>query len=68
MSGVGIQALLPLFGIHAALTHYEIMALVEMARALGNAYRLAASEPGSSVLYGRFTLNFCRAIVACVAH
>ncbi|WP_315766994.1 MULTISPECIES: hypothetical protein [unclassified Bradyrhizobium] len=68
MSSVGVQALmLPLIGIHSVLTRHELMGLLEMARALGNSYRLAASEPGSSVLYGRFTLNFCKTIVACLA-
>lgn len=34
------------------------MEMVEIIRALGNSYRLAALEPGSGFLYGRFTFNF----------
>lgn len=58
---------LTLVGIHSALTHHEFIGLIEIVRVLGNSYRLASSEPGSGVLYGRFTFNFCMAIVASVA-
>lgn len=68
MSSIGIHALLPPFAsIHLMLTHHEFMEAIELVRALGNSYRLAASEPGSSVVYGRFTLDFFRTIVACLA-
>ncbi|SEN94903.1 hypothetical protein [Bradyrhizobium sp. OK095] len=68
MSNIGIQALLlPLAGIHLMLTHHELMGMIEFVRALGSSYRLAASEPGSSLLYGRFAFNFCRSAVAWVA-
>ncbi|OAF14891.1 hypothetical protein AYJ54_40655 [Bradyrhizobium centrolobii] len=68
MSSIDIQALLmPLAGMHSVLTHHELMGMIEFVRAFGNSYRLAASEPGASILYGRFTFNFCRVVVACVA-
>ena len=68
MSNIGIQALLlQLASIHLMLTHHELMEAIELGRALGNSYRLAASEPGSSVVYGRFTLDFFRTIVAFLA-
>jgi hypothetical protein len=45
MSSLGIQALmLPLAGLHSALTHHELMGMLEFARILGNSYRLASSE------------------------
>lgn len=48
MSSVGIQALLlPLLGIHSAVTHHELMGVFEIARGLGTSYRFASSEPGS---------------------
>lgn len=67
MNSIGIQALLPLASSHLMVTHHELMEMIEFVRALGNSYRLAASEPGSSVIYGRFTLDFFRTIVACLA-
>jgi hypothetical protein len=68
MSNLGIHTLLlSLLGIHSALTHHEFMGMIEIVRALGNSYRLAALEPGSSFLYGRFAFNFCRVVVSCVA-
>ncbi|RXT35440.1 hypothetical protein [Bradyrhizobium betae] len=68
MSNLGIQALLlPLASIHLMLTHHELMETIELVRALGSSYRLAALEPGSSFLYGRFALNFCRSAVALAA-
>jgi hypothetical protein len=68
MSNIGIQALLlPLASIHLMLTHHEVMEAIELVRALGGSYRLAASEPGSSLLYGRFAFNFCRSAVVLVA-
>ncbi|MBR1132195.1 hypothetical protein [Bradyrhizobium iriomotense] len=68
MSSVGIQALLlSLLGIHSALTHHEIMALLAIVRGLGASYRFASSEPGAGVFYGRVTLSFCRLIAAGIA-
>ena len=68
MSNVGVQVLLlPLASVHLMLTHHEFMEAIELVRALGSSYRLAASEPTSSVVYGRFSLNFFRTIVACLA-
>lgn len=69
MSSIGIQALLlPLLGIHSALTHQELMGLFEITRGLRTSYRFASSEPGAGALYGRFTLNFCRIIAGGVTH
>ena len=69
MSGTGIQVLLlPLLGIHSALTHQELMGLFEITRGLGTSYRFASSEPGAGVLYGRFTLSICRIVAGAVAH
>jgi hypothetical protein len=62
-----IATLLPLAGTHLMLTHLEPMEMVGFVRALGNSYRLAASEPGSSVIHGRFILDFFRTIVVCLA-
>jgi hypothetical protein len=68
MSSFGIQSLLlPLASIHLMLTHHELMEAIELVRALGSSYRLAASEPGSSLLYGRFAFNFCRSAMVWVA-
>jgi len=67
MSTIGIQALLALASTHLMLTHLELTETIELVRALGNSYRLAVSEPGSSVVYGRFTLDFFKTIVACLA-
>ncbi len=62
MSNIGIQALM------LALPHYELMGVAEIARALGNSYRVAILEPGSSALYGRFICSFCRITVARMAY
>ena len=68
MSSDGTQALMqPPVGIHMAGTHNELVGLLEIARVLVNSYRLASSEPGSGVLHGRFTFNFCRTFVAGIA-
>jgi len=48
-------------------THNEFVGLLEIARVLVNRYRSASSEPWSGVVYGRFTFNFCRTIVAGIA-
>ncbi|MDI3559187.1 hypothetical protein [Bradyrhizobium sp. Arg816] len=64
MSSVGIQVLLlPLAGIHLAMAYHELTGVLEIARVLGNSYRLASSDPGSGALHGRFILDFCRTIV-----
>ncbi|WP_247499234.1 hypothetical protein [Bradyrhizobium sp. 149] len=68
MNNIGIQALLlPLASTHLMLTHHDLMAMIEIVRALGNSYRLAASEPGSSFLHGRLAFNFCRGVVMWLA-
>ena len=68
MSELGIQLLmLPLAGLHMAPAHNEVTGWLEIARALGNSYRLASSGLGLGALYGRFIFTFCRTIVAVVA-
>jgi hypothetical protein len=68
MSTIGIEALLlQLASVHLTLTHHQLMEAIELVRALVSSYRLAASEPDSSVIYGRFSLDFFRTIVACLA-
>ena len=62
MSNFGIQALM------LAFPQYELMEMAEITRALGNSYRLAVLEPGSSALYGRFICSFCRITVARMAY
>ncbi|CCE10796.1 hypothetical protein BRAS3843_530008 [Bradyrhizobium sp. STM 3843] len=65
MTSIGIQTLmLPLIGIHSALIRHELMEMLEIARILGNSCRLASSEPGSSLMYGRFTFDFCKTVAA----
>lgn len=61
-----IGALLPFAGTYSMLTHLELTEMIGFVRALGNSYRLAASEPGSSVIHGRFALDFVRTLVACL--
>lgn len=68
MTGLGIQTwVLSLIGIRAALSHREYLEILEVLRILGNSYRLASLGAGSSVIYGRFTFDFCRIIAACTA-
>jgi hypothetical protein len=68
MTGLGLQAwLLSLIGIRAALAHREYLEILEVIRILGNSYRLASLGVGSTVVYGRFTLDFCRVIAAGIA-
>ena len=68
MIGSGFQALMPpLADIHWVLAHSELTAVLELLRILGNSYRLATSEVGSTLLYGRFAFHVCRSIVASVA-
>jgi hypothetical protein len=64
MTGLGLQTVLSLIGIRSALAHHEIMEMLEVLHALGNAYRLASSGMNLGVVYARFTLNFCKAIPA----
>jgi len=62
------QALMPpLVDIHWTLAHSELTAALELLRILGNSYRLATSEVGSSLLHGRFAFHFCRIIMAGIA-
>ena len=65
MTSLCIQAwVLPLIGIRSALAHSEIMEMLEVLDFLGNSYRLASSGGSSSVVYSRFTFDFCRAFAA----
>lgn len=59
MNEVGLQDL--------AAAHNEVTGWLEIARAVGNSYRLASSGLGFGALYGRFIFTFCRTIVAVVA-
>jgi hypothetical protein len=69
MTGLGIHVwLLSLIGIRSAATCHEVAAMLEMIHIFGNAYRLASSGVVSSGLYGRFTLGFCRTLVASAAN
>ena len=64
MTGVGLQAVLPFIGTRSAFAHHEVMEMLEVLHALGNSYRLASSGIGLGVVYARFMLGFCRAIIA----
>jgi hypothetical protein len=64
MTGIGLQAVLPLIGIRSALAHHEIMEMLEVLHAFGNSYRLASSGMNLGVVYARFALGFCRVIPA----
>ncbi|MBR1119945.1 hypothetical protein JQ628_00355 [Bradyrhizobium lablabi] len=65
MTGLGIHIwLLSLIGIRSAATYHEVAAMLGMIHIFGNAYRLASSGIVSSGVYGRFTLGFCRTLVA----
>jgi hypothetical protein len=64
MTGSGIQAwVLCLIGIRSASAYQEIATMLEMIHVLSNSYLLASSGAGSSVLYGRSAIGFCRAAV-----
>jgi hypothetical protein len=64
MTGSGIHAwVLPLIGGRSDFAYQEIATMLEMIHVLGNSYRLASSGLVSSVLYGRFALGFCKALV-----
>ena len=60
MTGLGVQMLLPLVGIRSAFVQHEVLEILEIAQALGNAYRLASSGAGLSCFCGRFALGFYR--------
>ena len=60
----GMQAwVLCLIEVRSASAYQEIAPMLEMIRVLGNSYRLASSGVGSGVLYGRFAIGFCRALL-----
>lgn len=64
MTGSGIHAwVLPLIGGSSAFLYQEIAPMLELIHVLGNSYRLASSGLVSSILYGRFAMGFCRAVV-----
>lgn len=64
MTALGIHAwLLSSIGIRTAFFNREIMEMLELLHALGNSYRLASLGVGSALVYGRFTLGFCRTVV-----
>ena len=63
---LGIQMWAQLLsGIRMAFGHVYPTELAGFLQILGNAYRLASpTDGGSGVVYGRFTVGFCRAIAA----
>jgi hypothetical protein len=63
MTGLGVQILLPLVGIRSAFAQHEIMEILEIVQALGNAYRLASSGASLSCFCGRFALGFYRSVL-----
>jgi hypothetical protein len=64
MTNPGLLAyVLPLIGIRSAFAVHEVMETIEVFRALGNCYRLACSEAGSSVSYARLTLDFVKTTI-----
>lgn len=66
MTSLGIQAWVQLLsGFRMAFAHAGLAEPFNVLQVLGNSYRLASTTGGgSSVVYGRFTVGFCRAIVA----
>jgi hypothetical protein len=67
MTGLGIQALtLLLNGLRIGFGHNNVMELLEVLRIFAHSYRLASMGNGSGVVSGRFTLAFCRTVVAAV--
>lgn len=68
MTGVGIQTLLPFFGIRSAMVSYEIMEFLAFLHVLGNSYRLATSGVRLGSIYGRFTWGFCRTVAGAVGN
>ncbi len=66
MISLGIQMWAQLLnGIRMAFGHMYLTELSGFLQVLGNAYRLASTtDGGSGVVYGQFTVGFCRAIAA----
>jgi len=63
MTNAGILTwMLTLIGIRSTFAHHEIMEAVELLRAVGNSYRLACSETGSTLVYFRLIFNFLKVI------
>ena len=64
MISLGIQMWAQLLnGIRMAFGHVYLTELAGFLQILGNAYRLASpTDGGSGVVYGRFTVGFCRAV------
>jgi hypothetical protein len=54
---------LPLIGIRSAFAHHEIMETIALFRAIGDCYRLACSEAGSSLVNAQLTFNFFKTTV-----
>jgi hypothetical protein len=69
MSSLGLQAWVQLLnGIRTAFGHSEFMELFEVLHVLCNSYRLASSGVSSSIVYGRFTVDFFKAFVAGIVY
>ena len=66
MTSLGIQMWVQLLnGVRMAFGHMYLTELSGFLQLLGNAYRLASTtDGGSDVVYGRFTVGFCRAAAA----
>jgi hypothetical protein len=66
VTSLGIQMWVQLLnGIRMAFGHMCLTELSGFLQVLGNAYRLASTTAGASgVVYGRFTVGFCRAAAA----
>ena len=64
MTCFGVQMLLSLIGIRSAFAQHEIMEIIEIVQALGNAYRLASSGASLSWFCGRFAFDFYRDALA----
>jgi hypothetical protein len=66
MTSLGIQAWVQLLnGVRMMIAHTCFAEPFNVLQLLGNSYRLASTTGASSgVVYGRFAVGFCRAIVA----
>lgn len=65
MTSLCIQAWPQLLsGVQAALAHTYVLELLRTLRAVGDSCRSASPGIGSSALYGRFTIIFCRSLLA----